>query len=296
MTPSHRTRLAVAFLALVAFASAARPAFAAGPSGHGEAAIVPVFTFHASHGFTAVGWAVPAHSGHRPELLLFFYRKHDFVTYLAPAEVDEEGRIHAGLGALGQVDLQFVASGKVSHLKPPCGGEGLAYSAGRYEGTIDFQGEEGFTAAETDRAELDPKFLLGSVCSGGGYGWTTPGKGGQLVGKGRSGSPAFKAIKKTPDSPSHFSARIKETHGRIAISRYTSVAGAPSDFVFPPRGQRAYASPPAPFSGSAALRGNRWSGNLKVDFAGHSDVRLTGPGFGASLLHASFSGSIARGL
>lgn len=257
---------------------------------------MPVFTFHASHGFTAFGWAVPAHSGYRSELLLIFDRKHDSVTYLAPAEVDEEGRIHAELGALGQVDLHFVASGRVSHLRSPCRGEGLAYSAGRYEGAIDFQGEEGFTAAETDHAKLDPEFLVGIVCPGGGYGWTRPGTGGQLVGKGRSGSPAFKAIKKTPDSPSHFSARINETNGRIAVSRYTSVAGAASDFVFPPRGQRAYASPPAPFSGSAALRGSRWSGNLKVDFAGRSDVRLTGPGFGAGLLHAGFSGSIARGL
>jgi hypothetical protein len=283
------TRLAVAATGLLLLTTAA--ATAAPPS----PALVPVFTFPASHGYRALGWAVGPHAGEPAQLLLIVGRNHASVTYLAPAEVGEAGDVHADLGALGEVDLHFAASGRVAHAKSACGGRDLIYEAGEYRGTIDFKGEEGYTQAVTDHARLLPRFF-NVLCPGRGYGWTTPGPGAQLVARNRPLRGTFKALAKTPRSRSYFSARIDERRGRIHVSRQVSTSGPAADFLFLARGQRAHASPPAPFSGSAVLSRGRWRGTLSVDFPGHSNVRLAGPGFRGSLLHGRFSGSAARGI
>jgi len=92
-----------------------------------------------------------------------------------------------------------------------------------------------------------------------------------------------------------FSFGLIERREGIQIKR--SIEGfAPSrSFSFEPDFSSAELRLPPPFSGSATLRHRSnavtpsWTGNLSVDFVGHPNVRLTGPGVYVSLAHACFS-------
>jgi hypothetical protein len=267
-----------------------------------DGAVLPVFTFRSSHGYSVIGLGVVRAKSKGDRLLLLVGKRDRAVTYVAPAEVSRGGdRIAADLGSLGRIDLDFVASGSTYQVDSPCGREGLRAMAGRFEGTVDFRGEEAYTEARSAEAQPYPRFLLELLClSPTSSGFSRPGPGGLLTGR-RSMSGAttvFRASARWDGGRSHFRAEITERRGPTVIERAVEARGAAALFNFPRHGQRASASPPPPFSGSVRYRGgaaaaNRWSGSLEVDFPGHSNVRLAGRGFSAGLVHARFSGPVA---
>jgi hypothetical protein len=91
-----------------------------------------------------------------------------------------------------------------------------------------------------------------------------------------------------------FSAELSERHEGIQIHRSIEGFAPASSFRFDPDLRSAELSLPSPFSGSAALRRRpnsvtpSWTGDLAVDFVGHPNVRLAGPGVYVSLVHACF--------
>ena len=83
------------------------------------------------------------------------------------------------------------------------------------------------------------------------------------------------------------------------ISRDIELHFGAGAFSYDPLLRTATLAPPAPFSGRASFhRGavleNRWTGNLAIDFPGRSNVPLTGPGIGASLVPGCFHEGYGR--
>lgn len=92
-----------------------------------------------------------------------------------------------------------------------------------------------------------------------------------------------------------FNAELSERHEGIWIHRLVEGFAPADSFHFDPDLRSAALSLPSPFSGSATLRRRpnsvtpSWTGDLSLDFVGHPDVHLAGPGVYVSLTHACFS-------
>jgi hypothetical protein len=294
----------LAVVAAVSMLPAAAGA-AAPDAGNEEVAVLPVFTFRASNGYSVIGIGGVDRASKAERLLLLVLRRGSTVSYEAPAVVTEEGRIEADLGNVGSIDLHFVPSGAEVDVDSPCGGETFRIRAGRFEGTIILRGEEGYTNAQLSEARPYPRFIVALLCAavtpGAGSGASFPGEGALLSARRKAGGTTtlFRASAKRDAGRSHFSAEITEKRGAIRIQRSVEATGSADGLDFPLRGQRAGARPPRPFSGTVAYRGaarraNRWLGTLAVDFPGHSDVHLAGRAFKARLRHASFRGPLAN--
>jgi hypothetical protein len=92
-----------------------------------------------------------------------------------------------------------------------------------------------------------------------------------------------------------FEVETHERHGRIEVSRSRTLWVGSDAFDYDPLLRTATLEPPAPFSGQAsfhreAMAARRWSGDLTVDLPGRSGIPLTGPGVGATLVHACWQG------
>jgi hypothetical protein len=107
---------------------------------------------------------------------------------------------------------------------------------------------------------------------------------------GRKGGPKLQVNQNHPGATVRDEAQITERRPGLTINRVTGGYLAGGTFSFDPSLTKASFAPVAPFSGSATYRGlhpprgthvahGTWRGNLTVDFPGHADVPLTGPGF-----------------
>lgn len=264
----------VAVLGSLAFpgASSAAPALGA-PGG---------FKLRASNGYAMRVWAVPARQQRPAGILVVVGRKGSSVTYSAPATVTETS-IQANLGELGEIDVSFHPSGQAKSEHPVCSRRRVAFDSGFYEGTIKFDGEEGYAQVDATRATGDLQFALDLICPGGGSSGSGPGVPGaelRIDPRGSRQGVSLEAKKNRPGGRAHFGASIEEVHAGIAISRAIGAWGPPTSFDYDPMLSSATVAPPAPFSGHATYRRNakppnRWTGTLSVDFPGHSDVSLT---------------------
>jgi hypothetical protein len=109
----------------------------------------------------------------------------------------------------------------------------------------------------------------------------------------------LQANKNRPGKRSRFEAEVHEKRGSVSISRSLSLWVGATAFRYDPLLETATLDPPAPFSGRASFhRGatpaNRWTGDLTVDFPGRSDVPLTGPGVGATLVPSCWNEGAGR--
>jgi hypothetical protein len=217
--------------------------------------------------------------------------------YTAPATVSEDF-FKADLGPFGRVDLALHPSGREREIHIKCSKENYPFESGVYEGVVEFEGEGGYTRVAATRIPFQPPVT--SFCGG-------------VSGKGESRGPGLAGARLQGLSFSHgrrlsfqvnknhprrgrvpFSATLSERHEGIRIQR--SVEGfAPADsFHFDSSLRSAELSLPSPFSGSATLRRRpssvtpSWTGDLSLDFIGHPDVHLAGPGVFVSLVHACF--------
>jgi hypothetical protein len=218
------------------------------------------------------------------------------VAYFAPATITKTS-IQASLGDLGEIDVEFQPSGRATKEKSACGDERVAFDSGFYEGTIEFNGEEGYTQVSATRAKGDMQFVLNFICPGvGGPSGSGPGApGAELRLRQRASrlGPSFLAHKNRPGARAFFVAGIGERRHGIEIERSTGIRGRSSAFEYDSLLQTATVKPPTPFSGQAtfhrnAAPENRWIGTLAVDFPGRSDVSLTAGSPKASLAHVEW--------
>jgi hypothetical protein len=218
--------------------------------------------------------------------------------YSGPAIVSEDF-FKADLGPFGRVDLALHPSGRTRKIQVKCSKYSYPFEAGVYEGVVEFKGEHGYTSVSATQIPFEPPIT--SLCGAG-------------SGKGESGGPGLPGARLRGLSFAHgrrLSFQVNKNHprrGRVPFSFelserregiriHRSIEGfAPSrSFSFDPDFSSAELSLPSPFSGSATLRRRpnavtpSWTGDLSVDFVGHPNFRLTGPGIYVSLAHACFS-------
>lgn len=286
-----RKPLAAAVLGLVAVAlSSPAPASALDSDLKGSA----IFRLQASNGYKILVLAASERANGRTVAGVLVGRRGESVVYAVPATVTPT-RFEADLGALGRIALDVVPTGTKKTLRSHCGGESLTIEPDVYRGTFEFRGEEGFTEATATQIPEYSRFGLDFLCPGRGWGEVSgPGLPGARLrvraGKGHRRT-SLQINQNRPGARTIFEAEVAEKRGRIEIERSLSGRAPSSAFEFDPLLRSATLHPPAPFSGSAsfhrnALPANRWSGNLTVDFPGHSGVPLTGSGARVSLVHA----------
>jgi hypothetical protein len=220
--------------------------------------------------------------GEHDELILFVGRKGAGATYFALHHVEvTETTIAADLGRLGTIDLHFVPSGRSKKEHPSCEPrQSVEFDSGFYEGRIDFEGEEGFTAVHATRAAGELQLGLNLICGGGprveGSGGNAP---GALLHARRSwsqGSLELQARTNSPTRPTRIEATIEERNSALPTIRSVTALGSPAAFRYEVSAQTARLAPPAPFAGVARFVSGGKGGGLTVDFPGRSNVSLAG--------------------
>lgn len=255
------------------------------------------FTVKASNGYSLFVFGAPAREGKPAAAVILVTGKTDGAFYSAPATVTETS-IQADLGVLGEIAVTFHPSGQARTVRSKCGGKPVSFDDGNYEGTIDFHGEEGYTAVETSAARGDLGFLIDIVCpgiSGASGGPLLPGAELSIDERARF-SPNLKVVKNHPGGRAHFEASVFEKRNGVSSERFTRMIAPANTFLYDTRVQTATVRPPAPFSGTGHFRrtakpANRWTGDLTVDFPGRSNVKLTGGDLRVSLVHARWDWS-----
>ncbi|MGE5280942.1 MAG: hypothetical protein ACM3N0_01220 [Chloroflexota bacterium] len=224
--------------------------------------------------------------------LFLVHGKRAMVTYAAPATVTRT-TIDADLGKLGRISVTRVPTGRMKTVRRNCKpGSRKRVKAERYEGTIEFHGEEGFTEVSATSAPLEPTFLcIGSEWSGRPPGKSLP--GARLdVDKRRLEKYRleFDATQRRPGARTGVSVEVEEHRGEMEIHRAIWTWAGAGALRYDRRLRTATVRPPAPFAGHGsfhrnARHGNQWTGNLTVDLPGRADVPVTGRGFSAGLEH-----------
>jgi hypothetical protein len=227
--------------------------------------------------------------------------------YYARASGADPTRVDARLGRLGRIDVGFHPSGavRVTRLATPGGAGPCARAArlvrrlGTFTGTVEFQGEDGYTSVRAASARGSVGTPLPSGCMAGPAASAraraaraAPGprpprrQSAELRAVNRRDGTSFKAT--TTNTGVAFLAVLRERRGGLLVAR-RAYAGAPlSAFAFAADFSWAQVRPPAPFSGAAhfvAGAGNRtgtWEGGLTATFPGVV-VPLAGHGFSAEL-------------
>lgn len=254
------------------------------------------FTVKASNGYKMTVLALfQAGFGESSEVAIWLARKRQAAVYLAPGVVTTT-KVEADLGDLGEIDVTFHPTGEgVTH--PRCDPDyPVEYERGFYTGTIEFNGEEGYTHVDAKRARFSYQPILDALaCShsttGEAFGRDLPGARLNAWAKRGAEHLAVRAIQSRPGARVKVEAEIEERRGRIQIARGVERIYPAGTFHFAPDLRAAALTPPAPLSGTGLFRrnakpANRWTGNLSVDFPGRSDVSLTGERFHVSLRHA----------
>lgn len=255
------------------------------------------FKLKGSNGYSLFVFGVPAHKGQPANVAIFVLGKRDGAFYDAPATVTETS-MRANFGVLGEIAVTFQPTGRAKRVRPSCGGKSFAFDSGSYEGTIRFNGEEGFTSAEATSAKGDVGFLIDILCPGvsgeSGSGSGVPGAELSAYAGPSRQSAHVKVVKNRPSARAHYEAEVSELHEGVSISRFASAVEPAGTFVFDSKVQTATLHPSAPFSGTgrfnrAAKPANRWSGDLTVDLPGRAGVELTGGGDRARLVRSHWN-------
>lgn len=264
---------------------------------------IAVFRLKASNGYRVFVLASRPPGKARGQMVMFVGSKRGgTVTYWTSATVDETG-IHADLGELGRIDLEYVPlRGKEKY---SCGSEGeVSYlRRGEYRGIFELNGEEGYAEARATRISAGESLLADLVCGemvisfGDSTGPGLPGaRLNAALRQGKDTALTFEIKKNRPAAPAAFMASVRERRGKVQIKREIEGMVGAGGFRYDPRLRTATVSPPAPFDGSAtfrreAPRRNRWTGDLTIDLPGRSDTPLVQPGLGISLVHARWTKS-----
>jgi hypothetical protein len=264
--------------------------------GAGSSAGSPTgFKLRASNGYDLVGLVVTSPEGDEGEIALYLTARdrHGGALYEAPATVTPT-TVDADLGRLGRISVRRVRTGGTRTIRRGCKpGEKERVRAERYEGTIEFHGEEGFADATASSAPLEHP----NLCSAGQgeIGRGSPPKslpGARLDVEKRRPEEyrlEFDALQKKPGGKTGVAVEVEEARGEMTIARYTWTWARPDALRYDRELRSATVKPPAPFAGAAHFRTEgdrgRWTGNLTADLPGRANVPITGPGFDATLEH-----------
>jgi hypothetical protein len=254
------------------------------------------FTLEASNGYSILAYAGSERADGRGAIVLFVEGKNASAFYQARATVTAT-RLEADLGDLGEVSLGVTPSGGKKKLRSRCADEPrtFTFEPPSFEGVFEFHGEEGYTDATTNAPADDSAFFFELLCAGVGSGETSgaglPGARLRLHSHRGSFRLGLQANQNRPGARTQLEVNVHEKRHGITISRSARLWAGTTAFDYDPLLHRATLEPPAPFSGGAdfhrgAAPANRWSGDLTVDLPGRSNVPLTGPGVGATLISA----------
>ena len=282
--------MGVAVSVLVCIATTAAAAVASGPArAHATAKwslpIPGAFRLQASNGYTLQVLGLRSYKGRPSSILLIVSRTGQEVTYFAPATITETS-IQANLGTLGEISVTFQRSGRPATTR--CGKDTISFDSGRYEGKIEFHGEEGYTDAEAMSAPGSIDVYLEGLCDGFASEGGGPRGGAQLHIRNPALGPELTVVKSHTGAAAFFGVILNEFTNGIGIERFMSLRMRSGCFTYDRRLRTATLRPPAPFFGTGKFdrrkkAGKRWSGNLMVDMPGRAGVPLTGSALRATL-------------
>jgi hypothetical protein len=217
-------------------------------------------------------------------------------TYVARGVSGPNG-IHANFHQFGRLDLSFHATADAARgLPPDCfgGSTGAATIPGYFTGTIDFEGQGGYTAVQSHRVRgevvLPPTEQCPVVAGGVNPLYENPAAElppsptrMSLTAFDKAGTGGLYFLARREGKTGYYAERFG-TEGRIGLLSVAYAVGPKSSFASDPQVSFGTVHPPAPFSGSATLRrdsaGKRsWTGTLAATFPGEPPVPLTGPQF-----------------
>jgi hypothetical protein len=294
------TANALAVLVLLS-AVVAKPAFAdkGGAPAHGKIEVEPRFQLAGSHGYRILVSARQATVTIGVERANTT-RAGTSTTYVARGVSGPNG-IHADFHQFGRLDLTFHATAEaVRGLPPDCfgGTTGAATIPGYFTGTIDFEGQGGYTAVHSHRIRgevvLPPTEQCPLVAGGTNPLFEDPAAElppsktrVTLFAFVKAGTGGLEFLARREGKTGYVAERYG-TVGRIGIVSVAYAVGPKSSFASNPQVSFGTVRPPAPFSGSATLsRGSAgkrsWTGTLAVTFPGEPPVSLVGPEFRTSL-------------
>ncbi len=221
-------------------------------------------------------------------------------TYVARGVAGPNG-IHADFHQFGRVDVKFHSTAPAARgLPPDCfgGTTGAATIPGYFTGTVDFEGQGGYTAVRSHRIRgevvLPPTEQCPLVAGGANpliedpSAELPPAKTRMtLSALEKSGTGGLLFVARRAGKTGFYAERFG-TVGRIGLLSLAYALGPRSSFASDPQVSFGTVRPPAPFVGTATLRreagGRRsWTGTLAATFPGEEPVSLVGPQFHTTL-------------
>jgi len=287
-----RLLLPLAFLALLSAILVTGPASALTPvrpsiSTEAPLPVPGAFRLSASNGYTVYVIAAPPRGDSSSYMLIYASARGKGVFYKAPAMVAETS-MQSDLGELGQISVSFHRTAQPTSAS--CGKETVRFDSGKYEGAIDFHGEEGYTNVEATTAPGNIDYLLSVACGGVFFGGGPSGRarGASLSVRNPALGPELSVSKSRPGAVAEITASTSEYSNGILSERFLRLRMPSKGFSYDRRLRTATVRPPRPFAGRARFdlgkkAAQRWSGDLTVDLPGRARVPLTGPALRATL-------------
>jgi hypothetical protein len=221
-------------------------------------------------------------------------------TYVARGTAGQNG-IYANFHQFGRINMKFHATAEaVRGLPPDCfgGTTGAATIPGYFTGTIEFEGQKGYTAVSSHRVRgevvLPPTEQCPLVAGGANplvedpSAELPPAKTRMtLLAQEKSGTGGLLFVAKRAGKTG-FYAESFTTVGRIGLLSYAYALGPRSSFTSDPQVSHGVVKPPKPFVGTGTLErgthGKRsWTGTLAATFPGEGRVSLVGTQFHTTL-------------
>jgi len=274
--------------------AAACPAAAAGPE---EGTVVNVkLGLQASNGLEA-----QLETSDKGMVTLELRRQDELVSYEVQGEVTASG-LRVRFGRLGLIDVVFTPTVTLNSTAPSagCTGEPRTLREGIFSGTIEFNGERGYTRIAASQApgsmsvisqwQCPPEPTPFALASQGRFDGQKGEKSASLHTRGRRCRCFFDAgvyyVK--GQGRSIFSGVKVERREGMEIFRATAARAGGSAFVFDHEAGTATVRPPRPFSGQATFvdrPGGRdlWRGKIRMRLLGTPPLSIQGPGVQAGL-------------
>jgi hypothetical protein len=206
------------------------------------------------------------------------HKNHAYASY-DTGGVSTAKHLQADLSPYGTIDVNFHPQ-KTTHPPlngPHCTGD-YKQIKGVWKGTIDFEGENGYTKLHVTSA--DGKHVVNSEKCQGGHT-----KHGYVELSAQTAGATFTTdLRKKDGATPEFSFFSSQFLGSMSIFRTADVHGTKSMFSFASNYSHAKVTPPAPFTGNGSFTSpSLWTGSLQVDLPGAPNTVIAGPGWAATL-------------